>query len=216
MDPSVSMKLTEFVRMMAATLPDSRRPPFDALPFAPAVHLLVCVHRVEQLSPGLYLLTRHPGRAQALIDAMSGEQIRPEKLEGMPLPLWRLAGATDTRPFAKAASCNQDIAADGAFTIAMLTDFRAVMMLEGADGYRRLHHECGVIGQVLYLEAEAAGFSGTGIGCFFDDMVHRQLGFGEVPDWQDLYHFAVGRAVTDDRLTTDPGYPPDHPARQSR
>jgi len=36
--------------------------------------------------------------------------------------------------------------------------------------------ECGLIGQVLYLEAEAAGIRGTGIGCYFDDSVHELLG----------------------------------------
>jgi hypothetical protein len=34
-----------------------------------------------------------------------------------------------------------------------------------------------MIGQVLYLEAEAHGLRGTGIGCFFDDAVHDLLGF---------------------------------------
>ncbi len=34
----------------------------------------------------------------------------------------------------------------------------------------------GVIGQVLYLEAEAAGARATGIGCFYDDPVHDVLG----------------------------------------
>ena len=29
-----------------------------------------------------------------------------------------------------------------------------------------------MIGQVLYLEAEAAGARATGIGCFYDDAVH--------------------------------------------
>ena len=32
------------------------------------------------------------------------------------------------------------------------------------------------MGQLLYLEAEAAGLRGTGIGCFFDDEVHRAIG----------------------------------------
>lgn len=40
---------------------------------------------------------------------------------------------------------------------------------DGAWRYPRLYWECGQIGQLLYLEAEAAGLSGTGIGCYFDD-----------------------------------------------
>ena len=41
--------------------------------------------------------------------------------------------------------------------------------------YQRLLWECSVVGQVLYLEAEAAGLRGTGIGCYFDDAVHDLL-----------------------------------------
>ena len=37
-----------------------------------------------------------------------------------------------------------------------------------------------MIGQVLYLEAEAVGVRTTGIGCFFDDPVHQAMGFGDM------------------------------------
>ncbi len=42
--------------------------------------------------------------------------------------------------------------------------------------YRHLFWESGVVGQALYLEAEAAGARATGIGCFYDDPVHDTLG----------------------------------------
>jgi hypothetical protein len=72
--------------------------------------------------------------------------------------------------------------------------------------YRRLFWETGVIGQVLYLEAEAAGARATGIGCFYDDPVHEMAGLSG-HEWQSLYHFSMGVPVDDDRLTTEPGYP---------
>ncbi len=62
-----------------------------------------------------------------------------------------------------------------------------------------------VIGQVLYLEAEAAGIRATGIGCYFDDGMHGLLGLEE-RSYQDLYHFTVGGPVEDTRLTTLPAY----------
>ena len=62
-----------------------------------------------------------------------------------------------------------------------------------------------MVGQVLYLEAEAAGMRGTGIGCFFDDALHRLLGLQGNP-FQDLYHFTVGGPVEDTRLATLPAY----------
>ncbi len=63
----------------------------------------------------------------------------------------------------------------------------------------------GLIGQALYLEAEAVGARGTGIGCFFDDAVHEMLGLQD-HDWQSLYHFAIGQPIDDTRLTARPGY----------
>jgi nitroreductase len=71
--------------------------------------------------------------------------------------------------------------------------------------YRHRLRECGMVGQVLYLEAEAAGLRGTGIGCFFDDEMHRLLGLKD-SSWQSLYHFTVGGPVEDPRLTTLPPY----------
>jgi len=58
-----------------------------------------------------------------------------------------------------------------------------------------------MIGQVLYLEAEAAGARSTGIGCYFDDPVHEVLGL-HGNQFQDLYHFTVGVHVDDPRLQT--------------
>jgi len=87
----------------------------------------------------------------------------------------------------------------------MLARFEATLVERGDWAYRRLFWECGLIGQVLYLEAEAAGVRGTGIGCFYDDPVHDTLGLtGHA--WQSLYHFCVGEPVEDTRLETSPGY----------
>ena len=62
-----------------------------------------------------------------------------------------------------------------------------------------------MVGQVLYLEAEAEGVRGTGIGCFFDDLVHDLLGVSNM-SYQSLYHFTVGGPVEDGRLRTLDGY----------
>ncbi len=63
-----------------------------------------------------------------------------------------------------------------------------------------------MIGQVLYLAAEAAGARATGIGCFYDEAVHDLLGVSG-HEWQNLYHFSMGMPVDDARLTTERGYP---------
>ena len=102
-------------------------------------------------------------------------------------------------------SCRQDIAGDGAFSLGMLAEYQATLVEHGPSFYRRLFREAGLLGQVLYLEAEAAGVRSTGIGCFFDDPVHQVFGFRDL-EFQSLYHFTVGGAVDDPRLTTLPPY----------
>ena len=58
----------------------------------------------------------------------------------------------------------------------MIADFDASLDEYGPSFYRHLFWESGMVGQVLYLEAEAAGVRATGIGCFYDDPVHDVLG----------------------------------------
>ena len=120
------------------------------------------------------------------------------------LPLYRLFQA-NCRNEAQAVSCQQAIAADGAFGLAMIAEFEPRLESWGAWFYKRLHWEAGAIGQVLYLEAEAAGVSSTGIGCFFDDALHQVVGLVS-RRYQDLYHFTVGGPVLDTRLRTTPAY----------
>jgi hypothetical protein len=92
----------------------------------------------------------------------------------------------------------------------MIADFDRTLDQDGDFGYRRLHWEAGLIGQALYLWATAAGFAGTGIGCFFDDEVHALLGLPEASaQFQDVYHFTVGAPVEDTRILTLPPYPED-------
>jgi nitroreductase len=102
-------------------------------------------------------------------------------------------------------SCDQDIASDGFFSLGMLAEFDASLAEHGPAFYRHLFWESGIVGQALYLEAEAAGVRSTGIGCFYDDPVHDVLGLQDHA-FQSLYHFTVGMPVEDTRLTTEPGY----------
>jgi hypothetical protein len=159
------------------------------------------------MAPGLYLLARAPGALEALRKALRSS-FDWERPAGCPegLPLFRLEEG-DARSFARLASCHQDIAADSAFAVAMLAELSPALDA-GPWWYRRLHWEAGLLGQVLYLEAQAAGLRGTGIGCFFDDLVHETLGL-ENGRFRDLYHFTVGGAVEDRRLATRPGYDED-------
>jgi SagB-type dehydrogenase family enzyme len=210
MDGTTGIGANAFLHIVERLLPRPGIPPWDVLPGPPRVHPVFLVHRVDGLGPGLYLLERAPGALEELRRALR----QPFVFQAVgirSLPLFLLEEG-DARSFARFASCHQEIASDSAFAVAMLAD------LDGLDRepwlYRRAHWEAGVVGQVLYLEAEAAGVRGTGIGCYFDDVVHETLGLAG-DRFRDLYHFTVGGAVEDRRLTTRPGYG-DHVGRRGR
>lgn len=192
-------------RMLLATLPEASPGLFGAFPWRPAVHLVLLVHRVAGLAPGLYVLPRDPAALPELRAAL-GAASRWSPVEGAPraLPLHHLV-AGDLRDVARAASCDQDVARDGAFTAALLARFEPPLREHGAWMYRRLHWEAGAVGHALYLEAEAAGVRGTGMGCFLDDELHALVGLAD-RRFQSLYHFAAGRPVEDRRLRTAEPY----------
>lgn len=204
-DGVTSLTREKFFSILDATQPRASAPPFDTWPFTPRVHLVLFVHRVIGLNPGLYLWLRAP---------MDGEELRQAfdpKFKWLPVteavtsvPLYRLAGG-DLRDFARTLSCHQDIAADGAFSLGMLARFEPLLRECGPAAYRKLFWETGMIGQALYLAAEAAGARGTGIGCYLDDVLHQALGLNG-HDWQSLYHFTIGAPVEDLRLRTAPPY----------
>ena len=79
-------------------------------------------------------------------------------------------------------------------------------MLQAAPWrYAALFQEAGLVGQQLYLEAEAAGLRATGIGCFFDDALHELLGL-QGTAVQTVYHLTLGQALDDARIQSEPPY----------
>jgi SagB-type dehydrogenase family enzyme len=209
LDGTTSIAAERFHAMLDALLPRPGVPPWDALPWEPRVHLVLFVHRVRGLEPGLYLLERSAEACAALREVLGSDALWTTPA-GTPEHL-RLSclARRDCRRAAALVSCHQEIAADGAFSLGMIVPFRETVDAAAHD-YRRLFWETGVLGQVLYLEAEAAGVRATGIGCFFDDAVHEVVGLtGD--RFQSLYHFTVGGPVDDSRLVTRPPY--EHLAR---
>ncbi len=200
LDGRTGMDAGRFYALLDHLLPRPGVPPWDMLPWPPHLHLALLVHRVRGLEPGLYLFER--GRPDEALRAALPPRFARKRLDGCPdhLHLYRLA-AGDFRERAMTISCHQEIASDGAFSLGMIARFGDSLRERGAWWYRRLFWEAGVLGQVLYLEAEAAGLRGTGIGCYFDDAMHQLLGLtGD--RFQDLYHFTVGGPVDDPRLRT--------------
>lgn len=205
LDGETRMSRDSFYRMLARTLGIPGAIPFSTLPWKPHIHLVLMVHRVEGLPRGLYLLVRDPEQTGVL--QLTLTQADPwQRPAGCPdaLPLYCLV-ESETGNAAREIACHQDIAGDGCFSLAMLAEYMDPLQRHGPWFYPRLYWEAGMIGQLLYLEAEAAGLHGTGIGCFFDDPMHDLLGLKD-RSFQDIYHFTVGGAVEDTRLTTLPAY----------
>ena len=234
MDGSTAISRAVFFRMLARLIPACERPqaaalrqpppegvketwgspafpcerrsvPWDAIPWRPRIHLGLFVHRVDGVAPGLYALARDPDKVEMLKAVMASEfcwQRVPECPPGLPLYLLKEG---DCRALASTVSCGQAIAGDGAFSLAMIADYMASLAAHGAAFYRKLFWEAGMVGQLLYLEAEEAGIRATGIGCYFDDPVHAAFGIAS-REWQSFYHFTVGAPVEDARLSTLPAY----------
>jgi SagB-type dehydrogenase family enzyme len=197
-NPQGALRREAFLGMLARLRPGA--PPWDLIDWPPQVHLALFVHRVVDITPGIYLFPRDPAATDALRMAMRSEFLWEAVAEGL-----YLLAPLDVQETARQLSCNQDIAGDGFFSLGMIARTEPALRERGEWFYRRLFWECGLIGQVLYLEAEAAGARATGIGCFFDDPVHDLFGL-EGHGWQSLYHFSMGVPLDDGRLTTAPGY----------
>jgi SagB-type dehydrogenase family enzyme len=116
------------------------------------VALYVYVHRVSNCEPGVYRWDRAIARLELL---HSGNVQR----------------------VAAFLSLEQALAGNSCFTISMIANLDAAARVFGNRGYRYVYFEAGAIGQRLYLGAEALGWNATGVGAFYDDDVHRYLGF---------------------------------------
>jgi SagB-type dehydrogenase family enzyme len=200
-DGKTSLDAAAFYAMLEAIMIRPDAPPWCAWTEAARVHAAIFVHRVNGLEAGLYMLVRDPAVLDDLKQAMRDDWLW-RKVGPHHLPLYLLL-PHDLRDPAKWICCHQEIGADSCFALGMLAHFEAARQTPWR--YRHLFWECGIIGQALYLEAEAAGVRATGIGCFFDDEMHGLLGLRD-DAWQSLYHFTTGGAVDDTRLSTLPPY----------
>lgn len=200
MDSQTWIEESTFYRILERVTPNLSPFPYAVLPWRPRLSLALMVHRVEGVNPGLYLFVRHPSHLASLRSSLNADFSwrRPVRCSE-DFPFYLLAEG-DARDAAGVISCHQAIAADGVFSLGMLAEF-SQSLEAGAWMYPRLFWEAGLIGQVLYLEAEAAKIRATGIGCFFDDVMHELLGIAD-RSWQSLYHFTLGGAVDDPRLKT--------------
>ncbi len=197
-----NMPQQDFFSLLTALLP-SEPGPWNALAMPPHISLVLLVHRVEGLQPGLYLLPRTAQLSALLHTALDQRFLCTPLIEAPPLlDLQRLSSVPTTELYrsARSLNCHQDIAANACFALGMLAEFDSAVSADPA-AYRDLYREAGLLGQALYLEAEGRGLRGTGIGCYFDDAFHQLIGLTDNQS-QSLYHFTVGLPLDDQRIET--------------
>jgi SagB-type dehydrogenase family enzyme len=199
-----AMRRRDFFQMLDRLLPRASAP-WDLWPFEPQLDLVLFVHAVEGIEPGVYALARRD-RARPGLQAELGPDLAWRPVETAPnrLPLFQLH-AGDCRSVARTVFCRQAIGGDACFAVGMLASLEA-QVRQAPAGYRQLHWEAGLIGHVLYLEAESAGLRGTGVGCFFDDALRDLIGL-RPGSLEPLYGFTVGAPLDDERISTRPPYP---------
>jgi SagB-type dehydrogenase family enzyme len=203
-DRRYTMTDSDFFRLLESLSPRHALP-WHLWRYRAHIHLALFVHRVSGLAPGLYALPRHT-QGERLMRSGLHQEFLWRRVEHAPgdLPLFQLFPG-DFRQAARTLSCHQGIAGDSAFCLAMLAELGPVVRAH-AWRYRQLFWEAGLLGQVLYLQAESLGVRGTGIGCYFDEVVQQVLG-AQGDALAPLYHFTVGQALPDERIRTIPPYP---------
>ena len=201
-DASHIMPKQDFFNLLDALLPCAQIP-WNALAGKPRINLLLFVHRVAGLDSGLYLLPREASLT-AQLDACLDERFLRKPVTGAPvhlnLQLLTPVPAAELHRIARSLHCHQDLAANACFAVGMLAEYSSAITVD-TSAYRDLYREAGLIGQVLYLQAESNGMGGTGIGCFFDDPIHELLGLAD-DTFQTVYHFTVGLPLNDSRIET--------------
>ena len=163
------IKKDEFLDILDKTLPRNI-PPFDTKVTLNKVNLVIFVNRVDGIESGIYFFDR----------------------EKNSLSLIEKGDFSET---AKFINCAQDLGKDSAFSISMVIDKKYI---DKEYKYKLAMFEAGMIGQILYIEAEAKGYRGCGIGCFFDNLV--SIDILENEDILTLYGFSIGEPVIDERI----------------
>ena len=118
------------------------------------ITLYLYLHRVRDCEPGIYRWHRPSATLEQLHRA-------------------------NVQRVAAYLSLEQTLAGNCCVAFSMIADLARAARLFGNRAYRYVHFEAGAIGQRLYIGAEALNWNATGIGAFYDDDVHRYLGFLE-------------------------------------
>jgi hypothetical protein len=147
--------LEKFVNFLGRMLPSVSRVPYDCITSTLGINIGLFVYRVDNLTPGYYVLVRDPGSLQKLKDVTAHRKFKWSGVKEIPenIPLFLLEEGDKSVVAQNAAecSCKQNLVSQSAFCCCMFADIQHVITSD-LSLYRQLHFECGMIGQMLYVE----------------------------------------------------------------
>jgi len=199
-EPDKTLTREKFVIMLSRIVPHLNSIPFDCLPWSVSIHIGLIVWGVQDFEPGLYILIRDQTSDTITKDLGNKWESVADLPFGLNLYFLQSVDRETLRQYARDSTCGQDVAKNGCFTLAMFGELDQLLESQGPHAYRRLMWECGMIGQVLYVEAEAQGFRSTGLGCYLDDAFRDLFGI-QAKNYHSFYYFTMGFPIEDPRLS---------------
>lgn len=193
-NPSKTTSVEQFFTIISKTIPQLY-PSFWASHQLPlSVHLGIFVYRVDNLPSGYYILLRDKNAITELTKIISdGKWTTPSATPKHLKDYFFLLREDKSEKVANESSrstCKQNISKTSAFSFCCIAKLETTITQE-PHLYNTLYHECGSIGQLLYLEAEACGLQATGLGCYVDP-VSREIFSLQKSDYYPFYHLAIG------------------------
>jgi len=154
-------------------------PPFNTNAHFNNIDIVMFINRVNGLESGIYYYSRNN------LLKHNFTQIE-ERLY--------LIEKGDFSEASKFINCTQDLGKQSSVSFSFVADFEKITK---NYHYKLTLQEAGMVGHIIYLEAEAKGIRGCGIGCFFDDLINNEILDGKL---QAVYNFTVGVPLIDERI----------------
>ena len=164
--------------MLDKTLPRNL-PPFNTNTHFNNIDIIFFVNRVNGLESGIYYYSRN----NLLKHNFTQIEDRVYLIEKGD---FSIAG--------KFINCNQDLGSLSSVSFSFVADFEKITQ---NHHYKLTLQEAGMVGHILYLEAEAKGIRGCGIGCFFDELINEEILNSKL---QAVYNFTLGVPLVDERI----------------
>jgi len=154
-------------------------PPFNTNAHFNNIDIVMFINRVNGLENGIYYYSRN----NLLKHNFTQIEDRLYLIE-----------KGDFSNASKFINCTQDLGKQSSVSFSFVADFEKITK---NYHYKLTLQEAGMVGHIIYLEAEAKGIRGCGIGCFFDDLINDEILNGKL---QAVYNFTVGVPLIDERI----------------